>query len=153
LGGRSIDVLKFRTMTDDRDAFGQLLDDEHRTPKVGCFLRRTRLDELPSLLAVIKGDMSLVGPRPLPESSYPDGTTQIWRLSLPPGLTGLAQVSGNTLLTPLEKFAIDRHYIRTRSTGLDLLILARTLVTVVAGEKRDDALIGHLVKGPEIGNG
>lgn len=141
LRGRSIQVLKFRSMTEQRDIEGKLLPDEERTTHLGRFVRRSRLDELPTFWLVITGDMSLVGPRPLPLSSYSDGTSYNWRLSVRPGFTGLAQVSGNTKLSATEKFAVDAYYIRHRGWICDLWILARTLQVVVCGERRAGRVI------------
>jgi lipopolysaccharide/colanic/teichoic acid biosynthesis glycosyltransferase len=139
--GSGIDLFKFRTMTNARDSSGNLLPDGERTPPFGKVVRRFRLDELPSLINVIKGDISMVGPRPLPAQSEANILGGAARLAVRPGFTGLAQISGNTRLTHSEKVAIDLLYIRNWSVVLDMKILIRTLRTVVVGEARDETLI------------
>jgi sugar transferase EpsL len=131
LHGRSFTLLKFRTMTDARDNTGRLLPDAQRITRFGAFLRRTSLDELPQLWNVIRGDMSLVGPRPLlPE--YLDRYTpeQARRHEVKPGITGWAQVNGRNAISWEEKFALDVWYVDHRSVWLDLKILALTVVRV-----------------------
>jgi lipopolysaccharide/colanic/teichoic acid biosynthesis glycosyltransferase len=130
-------------MTDARDAKGELLDDAQRTPPFGHFIRRYRLDELPSLYSVLKGDVSMVGPRPLiphVRASLLGGTA---RQAMRPGFTGLAQVSGNTLLSDEEKIALDLYYIAHWSWALDFEVLVRTVGTVLFGEKRREPLIAR----------
>lgn len=130
-------MVKFRTMRELYDAAGKLLPDELRTTGVGRFLRRSRLDELPELVNVITGDMNLVGPRPLlPETIAEMGEGGALRGAVRPGLTGLAQVSGNTLLRRDEKLALDTWYVRNRSWWLDWRIAFRTLAVVILGERR-----------------
>lgn len=137
---RQITVVKFRTMTDARDASGALLPDEQRQTALTRLIRRLRLDELPQLWHVLTGDMSLVGPRPLLQSTVSDfGRLGELRNSVPPGLTGWAQVSGNTRLSNAEKLAFDLWYVAHRSTGLDFRILAETLLVPLRGEVRHDA--------------
>ncbi|UVO52855.1 sugar transferase [Sphingomonas sp. SUN039] len=143
LGGKAINLLKFRSMTDARDANGQLLPDDHRTPSVGFLIRRYRVDELPSLFNIVRGDISLVGPRPLLKTSEANVTGGMRRLSVKPGLTGLSQISGNTLLSEHEKLAVDLYYIANRSMAFDLRIVLQTLMTVIHGERRDEALISR----------
>ncbi len=134
--GAPFRLLKFRTMTNERDAAGELLPDHVRMTPLGRLLRRTRLDELPSLLNVVKGEISLVGPRPLlPQTVAAMGEAGIARGAVRPGLTGWAQVNGNALLGDHEKIALDLWYIRRRSLGLDLLILYRTLKVLLLGER------------------
>lgn len=143
LNGRPFRIWKLRSMSDARDADGELLADALRTPPFGHFIRRFRLDELPSLFSVLRGDISMVGPRPLTphvRASVLGGTA---RLAVRPGFTGLAQVSGNTLLSDEEKVAVDLYYIRHRSMLLDLDILLRTVATVVLGERRRQDVIGR----------
>ena len=124
LGGKPFVMLKFRTMTDARDAAGELLPDEERTHPFGQMLRRTSLDELPELLNVLKGEMSLVGPRPLLMRYLPRYTPEQYRRHhVLPGITGLAQVSGRNNLPWDEKFALDVHYADHCSLGLDIKIL------------------------------
>lgn len=139
--GHPINLLKFRSMTNMRDETGKLLADDLRTPPVGHMIRRYRVDELPSLLNMIKGDISLVGPRPLLSTSEANIVGGQARLSVRPGLTGLAQISGNTLLNEREKLALDLYYIRNHSLIFDIEIIARTLLTVILGERRDETFI------------
>ena len=125
--GRPIEVVKFRSMTDARDADGQLLDDDERLPAFGRRLRSTSLDELPQLLSVLRGDMSLVGPRPLP-LAYVDryDSEQRRRLDATPGITGWAQVNGRNSLDWPAKLAFDVWYVDHASPKIDLVILVRT---------------------------
>lgn len=135
LQGQPFSMVKFRTMTDGRDADGQLLPDAERLTPLGRFLRRTSLDELPSLLSVVRGDMSLVGPRPLLMQYMPlYDAVQIRRLNVRPGVTGWAQVNGRNALSWEEKFALDVWYVDNRSFRLDLYILALTFRKVLARE-------------------
>jgi lipopolysaccharide/colanic/teichoic acid biosynthesis glycosyltransferase len=130
-------MVKFRTMRETRDHTGVLLPDAARVTGLGRFLRRSRLDELPELVNVVAGDMNLVGPRPLlPQTINDMGEEGIVRGFVRPGLTGLAQVSGNTLLARDEKLALDTWYVRNRSWQLDWRIMLRTVIVVIAGERR-----------------
>jgi lipopolysaccharide/colanic/teichoic acid biosynthesis glycosyltransferase len=133
--GRPFTVVKFRTMTDDRDAAGNLLPDEQRLTPLGRFLRGSSLDELPELLNVLKGDMSLVGPRPLPVR-YLDRYTpeQRRRHDVRPGITGWAQVHGRNALTWDERFARDVWYADHLSFGLDARIILMTFRVVLSRE-------------------
>ena len=134
-GGRAILVPKFRTMSEARGPDGQLLPDAQRQTPVSGIVRRLRLDELPQLDRIIAGDMALVGPRPLLESTLRGfGARGVIRSSVRPGLTGWAQVSGNTRLGDSEKLALDLWYVDHRSTLLDLRILAETLLVALRGE-------------------
>ncbi|WP_408897260.1 sugar transferase [Nocardioides sp. R1-1] len=127
--GQPFTLVKVRTM---RAASGPTEDDEQRISRVGRFLRATSLDELPELWNVVRGDMSLVGPRPLLDDYLGAYTgVQHLRHQVRPGLTGLAQVSGRNALDWQAKLDLDVHYVRERSHALDLRILARTLVTVL----------------------
>jgi sugar transferase EpsL len=130
--GRIFEMVKFRTMTDQRDARGNLLPDALRLPPFGRFLRSASLDELPELWNVLKGDMSLVGPRPL-LVQYLDrySPRQARRHEVRPGLTGLAQVMGRNALSWEEKFEWDVRYVETQSLWLDLKILLLTVKAVV----------------------
>lgn len=134
LGGEVFKLVKFRTMkAADRKFRSE--DDAVRITKLGRLLRATSLDELPTLLNVIKGDMSLVGPRPLLVSYIPMYTAEeARRHEVKPGITGLAQVSGRNGLTWEEKFELDIRYVDHRSMGLDLVIMLRTLRAVVTRE-------------------
>lgn len=139
---RPFDLVKFRTMFDRRDSAGLPIPDEDRTPPVGRFLRYTRLDELPSLVNVVRGELSLIGPRPLlPETVEAMGAIGCRRARVAPGMTGWAQVNGNVLLTNEEKVALDLWYIEHQSLILDAYILCRTLWVVTFGERvRSDRL-------------
>lgn len=128
-------LLKFRSMRDLRDATGKPLPDADRTTKVGAFLRRSRLDELPGLLNVARGEMAWVGPRPLlPKTIDALGADGLERCAVRPGLTGLSQVSGNTLLSLEDKVALDIWYIRNRNWLLDLKIILLTIGVMLFGE-------------------
>jgi lipopolysaccharide/colanic/teichoic acid biosynthesis glycosyltransferase len=124
---RTFTLYKFRTMSEARDATGSLLPDEHRLTALGRRLRETSLDELPQLWNVLKGDMSLVGPRPLMAkylSRYTD--RQRRRHEVRPGITGWAQIRGRNTLTWEQKFELDVWYVDNQSIWLDLKILAIT---------------------------
>ena len=126
-------VQKFRTMTHERSPTGKLLSDEDRLLAFGKFLRSTSLDELPQLWNIARGDMAFVGPRPLPVTyvaRYSD--IQRRRLEFLPGLTGLAQIQGRNSISWEERFSFDISYVDSQSIGLDVAILAKTLVAVVS---------------------
>lgn len=132
--GRPFVLLKFRTMTSAADADGQPLPDSVRLTRLGRFLRRASLDELPQLLNVLKGDMSLVGPRPLLMEYLPLYTAeQMRRHEVCPGITGWTQVNGRNALSWEDKFALDVWYVDHRSFWLDLKILAKTAGRVFSG--------------------
>jgi sugar transferase EpsL len=135
LHGKPFILLKFRTMTDARDAQGNLLPDAERLTPFGKFLRRTSLDELPTFFNVLKGDMSLVGPRPL-LMEYLDRYTpeQARRHEVKPGITGWAQVNGRNAITWEQKFAFDVWYVDNWNLWLDLRIILMTLVAVITGQ-------------------
>lgn len=128
-------ILKFRTMTERRGAHGRRLPDGERLTTLGAFLRRTSLDELPELFNVLRGDMSLVGPRPLLESYVPyyRGRERL-RLLARPGITGLAQVSGRNFLSWDERLELDARYVETMCLAKDVAILCRTVVQVLRHE-------------------
>lgn len=132
LHGRIFTLLKFRTMLTEDPARG-LVTDEQRLTRLGKALRASSLDELPTLWNVLRGDMSLVGPRPL-RVEYLDRYTpeQMRRHDVPPGVTGLAQVSGRNTISWEEKFAHDLEYVHKRSLRLDFQILAKTAALVLA---------------------
>lgn len=135
LNEQTFAMLKFRTMTDGRDESGNLLPDNERLVPFGSFLRRTSLDELPELFNILKGDMSLVGPRPLLHEYLPYYTArEKLRHTVRPGLTGLAQVSGRNNLRWEERLAKDVEYVEQGSFWLDLKILALTALKVVKSE-------------------
>lgn len=134
LHGKPFVLYKFRTMTDERGPDGELLPDALRLTRLGRFLRRWSLDELPQLWNVLKGDMSLVGPRPLLLEYVPNyNAFQRRRLAMKPGLTGWAQVNGRNALSWEEKFELDVWYVDHQSLWLDLKILAITLWQVLRG--------------------
>lgn len=135
LGGKPFTLLKFRTMTDARDAAGELLPDPQRIHPFGQLLRRTSLDELPELLNVLKGEMSLVGPRPLLMRYLPRYTAeQNRRHDMLPGITGLAQVNGRNCLEWDDKFVIDVQYVDQWSLWLDIKILFQTVRAVLGAD-------------------
>ena len=135
LHGKPFTMVKFRTMTDARDAQGNVLTDADRLPPFGKFLRRTSLDELPELWNVVKGDMSLVGPRPL-LMRYLDRYTpeQARRHEVRPGITGWAQVNGRNAISWEQKFAYDVWYVDNLSFWLDLKILRQTVHKIIVRE-------------------
>ena len=129
-------IIKFKTMTDERDANGKLLPDEVRMTPIGKFVRTSSLDELPQLINVLKGDMSLVGPRPLLEKYIPlYSKEQFRRHVVKPGITGWAQVNGRNNISWAKKFELDVWYVNNQSFLLDLNILLMTLLKVI---KRKD---------------
>ena len=131
---RIFTLYKFRTMTDGRDEQGNLLPDGERLTRPGRFLRRFSLDELPQLWNVLRGDMSLVGPRPLIKDYLPFyNERQRRRHSVRPGITGWAQVNGRNLLTWEERFDLDVWYVQNRSLWLDIRIVLKTFVLVLTG--------------------
>lgn len=135
LHGKPFIMLKFRTMTDARDAHGAILPDQVRLTAFGQFLRSTSLDELPELFNVLKGDMSLVGPRPL-LMEYLDLYTprQMRRHDVLPGMTGWAQVNGRNAIEFEKRFELDLWYVEHRSFWLDVKILALTVPKVLFRE-------------------
>lgn len=133
--GRPFEMMKFRTMTDACDAQGELLPDELRLTRFGRFMRASSLDELPELVNVLRGDMSLVGPRPLLMEYLPlYSAEQARRHAVRPGLTGWAQVNGRNALSWEEKFALDCWYVDHQSFWLDLRILLLTVKKVLVRE-------------------
>ena len=129
--GRPFLMYKFRTMTDERDETGNLLPDEQRLPHFGKFLRSTSLDELPELINVLKGEMSLVGPRPLLMEYLPlYSPEQARRHEARPGITGWAQVNGRNAISWEEKFKLDVWYVDNQSLWLDIKILWMTFSKV-----------------------
>ena len=134
--GEVFELYKFRSMTDARDKNGNLLSDENRSTKFGSFLRSTSLDELPELVNILKGDMAIVGPRPLlPEYLPFYNHTEMHRHDVRPGLTGLAQINGRSYLTWEQIFQYDLEYVNHVSFANDVKIIARTVLKVV---KRED---------------
>ena len=131
LNGRLFKVMKFKTMTDERDAEGKLLPDAERLTKVGKFVRSTSLDELPQLINVLKGDMALIGPRPLLPKYLPlYSKEQYRRHEVRPGITGWAQVNGRNNISWAKKFELDVWYVDHCSLLLDLKIIFLTIKKV-----------------------
>lgn len=133
---RPFTLYKFRSMTDARGHDGELLSDEERVTAFGRFLRRSRLDELPGLVNIARGEMAFVGPRPLlPPTIEGLGELGEMRARVRPGLTGWSQVNGNTLLSLERKVALDLWYVENRSFWLDCRIVLATLWVMVGGER------------------
>jgi len=125
-------IIKFKSMTDKTDENGKLLPDELRVTKFGTFLRKSSLDEIPQLLSIIKGDMSLIGPRPLRVRYLPYYTEEEnLRHTVRPGITGLAQISGRSLLDWDTRLQKDIEYVKNLSFALDLKILFKTALKVL----------------------
>lgn len=149
--GKIFKVIKFKTMNDRADAQGNLLPDAERLTKLGAFIRKTSLDEIPQLLNVIKGDMSLVGPRPLLVQYLPlYNEKQSRRHEVRPGITGWAQVNGRNALSWQQKFAYDVWYVDNLSFWLDLKILFLTVKKVFVRE--GISADGHATIEPFNGN-
>jgi len=141
--GKPFYIYKFRTMKDLRDENGNLLPDEQRLTRFGAFLRSTSLDELPELINVLKGDMSLVGPRPLPTRYLPRyNEFQMRRHEVKPGITGWTQVKGRNSLSWEEKFKLDVWYVDHWSILLDLYIIVLTIWKVLKHE--GISAVGHV---------
>lgn len=135
MGGRQFRVLKFRTMTDSRDARGELLPDHRRLTRLGRLLRRLSLDEIPQLVNVLRGDMSVVGPRPLlPKYDTWYTATERRRFDVRPGITGLAQVAGRNTVGWGTRLSLDVEYVDRCSLWLDAAIIVRTIRVVFARE-------------------
>lgn len=144
LYGKIFTLYKFRTMTDAKDKNGNLLPDDVRLTKFGKMLRSTSLDELPELLNILRGDMAVVGPRPLLVEYLPYYTKEEkHRHDVRPGLTGLAQINGRNTLTWEEKFSYDIKYVKNISFVNDVKIILKTVEKVF---KRSDILIGKEFK-------
>lgn len=132
LNGEIFEMVKFRTMKDVYDAEGNLLPDEERLTAFGSFLRKSSLDELPELWNVLKGDMSLVGPRPLLVEYLPlYSEEQMKRHNVRPGITGYAQVNGRNNISWTKKFELDVYYVENFSLWLDIKILFQTVAKVL----------------------
>lgn len=128
-------IIKFKTMHDKKDAHGNLLPDAERLTKIGNWVRKTSLDEIPQLINVLKGDMSLIGPRPLlTHYVHLYNSFQNRRHEVKPGITGWAQVNGRNAISWDEKFALDVWYVEHMSLSLDLKIIFKTLLKVVKRE-------------------
>ncbi len=125
LNNKPFTLYKIKSMRDCRDSNGAYLPDSKRTSRLGKFLRTSRLDELPQLYNVLKGDMSIVGPRPLP--NYEDEK----RHSVKPGITGLSQIAGGNMLSPEDRLRLDYRYVETRSLSDDFMICCATPISLV----------------------
>lgn len=146
-GEKIFRVMKFKSMTDEKDADGNLLPEAQRLTKVGAFIRKTSIDELPQLINVLKGDMALIGPRPLLPKYLPlYSDEQHRRHDVRPGITGWAQVNGRNNVTWTEKFKLDVWYVDHCSMWLDIKILFMTVKNVLASK---DIV---LTTGPFTGN-
>ena len=138
--GKIFKVIKFKTMTDERDAEGNLLPDSERLTKVGKFVRSTSIDELPQLINVLKGDMSLIGPRPLLPQYLPlYSPEQARRHDVRPGITGWAQCHGRNAITWTEKFKLDVWYVDNISFATDLKVIFITIKKVLCREDINSA--------------
>ena len=132
--GKIFKIIKFKTMRDDKDAAGHLLPDEQRLTAIGKLVRKTSLDEIPQLLNVIKGEMSIVGPRPLlPQYLELYTPFQQRRHEVKPGITGWAQVNGRNAISYTEKFKLDVWYVENQSFLVDIKIILKTIKKVFKG--------------------
>ncbi len=151
LNGKPFKMIKFRSMSDERDGNNKLLPDEDRLGSFGKFLRASSLDELPELWNVLKGEMSLVGPRPLLMQYLPlYSERQKRRHEVRPGVTGWAQINGRNALSWEEKFEHDVWYVENRSFWLDLKILLKTVLSVLGS--RNTSAEGHATMPEFMGN-
>ena len=149
--GKIFKVIKFKTMTDERDANGELLPDEQRLTKVGSFIRSTSIDELPQLINVLKGDMALIGPRPLLPKYLPlYSPEQARRHEVRPGISGWAQCHGRNAISWTEKFKLDVWYVDHVSLWTDLKVIGITIMKVLkradineAGQATMEAFNGY----------
>ncbi|SFF60329.1 Sugar transferase involved in LPS biosynthesis (colanic, teichoic acid) [Salegentibacter agarivorans] len=132
---RIFSIIKFKTMTDEKDRKGNLLPDDKRLTGVGKFVRKTSIDEIPQLINVLKGDMSLIGPRPLLPQYLPlYSERQKKRHEVKPGITGWAQVNGRNAISWTKKFEYDVWYVENLSFGLDVSIIFKTIKKVIISE-------------------
>ncbi|WP_111709658.1 sugar transferase [Lutibacter citreus] len=135
LNGKLFKIIKFKTMNNKRDAQGNLLDDKIRLTKIGQFVRKTSLDEIPQLINILKGDMSLIGPRPLlPEYLPLYNTEQKKRHLVKPGITGWAQVNGRNAISWKQKFEFDVWYVEHLNFKTDMQIILKTIKKVLNSE-------------------
>ncbi|HEX5062937.1 MAG TPA: sugar transferase [Kofleriaceae bacterium] len=149
VNGEPFEILKFRTMTDERDASGNLLPDKMRLTALGKWLRETSIDELPELLNVLRGEMSLVGPRPLLHRYMRHyNERQHRRHEARPGITGWVAVNGRNTTTWEQRFEMDVYYVENLGPLLDMKILLRTIVTVLSREGVDPGFADQM---PEFG--
>ena len=137
--GKIFKIIKFRTMLNDRDSNGNMLPDEERLTKFGTWLRNSSLDELPELFNVLKGDMSIVGPRPLLIQYLPlYSDHQARRHEVLPGITGWAQINGRNSITWDEKFNLDVWYVDNHNVFMDIKIILKTILKVINKSGIDD---------------
>lgn len=135
LNDKIFKIIKFKTMNDQKDAKGNLLSDAERLTPIGAFVRKTSLDEIPQLINVLKGDMSLIGPRPLRTYYLPlYNEVQKTRHNVRPGITGWAQVNGRNAISWTKKFELDVYYVNNISFALDLKIFFLTIKKVIVRE-------------------
>ncbi|MEB6243565.1 sugar transferase [Staphylococcus gallinarum] len=145
------EIFKFRTMTDEKDSHGELLPDDQRMTKLGATIRKTSVDELPQLFNVLKGDLSLVGPRPLLMEYLPlYNEEQKKRHQVKPGITGWAQINGRNAITWEQKFKLDVWYVENQSFKLDMYILYKTVQNVL--QKKDINATDHVTTEKFRGN-
>ena len=136
LGGKPFEMMKFRSMREAYDGNGKLLPDADRITRLGRFLRRSRLDELPELLNILRGEMAWIGPRPLlPQTIAAMGDAGKRRCAVRPGLTGWAQVNGNSLLSDEEKLTLDLWYAENCNPLLNVKIVLATIRVIIVGER------------------
>ncbi|MCD8790538.1 sugar transferase [Staphylococcus hominis] len=151
--GKPFEIYKFRTMSDKRDENGELLPDDQRMTSVGTFIRKSSIDELPQLINVLKGDISLVGPRPLLMEYLPlYNDEQKKRHNVKPGITGWAQVNGRNAISWDEKFKLDVWYAENQSFKLDMYIIYKTIINIL--QRKDINAPNHVTaekfKGNEV---
>lgn len=150
-GGKPFQIYKFRTMTDDRDDNGELLPDAQRMTPLGSFIRKSSIDELPQLINVLKGDISLVGPRPLLMEYLPlYNDEQKKRHDVKPGITGWAQINGRNAISWDAKFKLDVWYVENQSFKLDMYIIYKTIVNTI--KKKDITAPNHVTTEKFKGN-
>jgi len=144
--GKIFKVIKFKSMTDECDADGNLLPNEMRITKVGRFVRKTSIDELPQLINVLKGDMSLIGPRPLLLEYLPYYTEhERLRHTVRPGITGWAQVNGRNAVKWDDRLEMDAYYVEHFSLGMDLKIIFKTIKNVLISKDIEVVPTGRLL--------
>ncbi len=146
LDGRPFHIYKFRTLRAPFDRTGTMVPEDDRLSPCGALLRRLRFDEIPQLWNILRGDMTLVGPRPLLPVDQPRNSLR--RLGVPPGVTGWAQVHGGKLIDPEEKAALDEWYVENACFAVDVRIVLMTFASVFLGDRRDESLLGKLTGGP-----